>query len=195
MQLATRRWRETPLTVVLLVLLGLLSTLFLTQTTPGWLSPSFGSSSLPRLQPYNCVDGASITSTLNDDNITIDYGPWTEFSSLVESRRKSFQPLLSKVIYRVAMCTITRNELHLKEWLVRNTLMGFEHFFIFDTNQVRKGLFALHRIFFVQFERTKAIYNCITNCFGNLVMLFRHFSEAVFGLLDWFLSGGPCDGY
>lgn len=42
--------------------------------------------------------------------------------------------------YRACICTVTRNELHLEEWLVRNILSGVEHIYLFDNNRVLTSL-------------------------------------------------------
>jgi len=41
--------------------------------------------------------------------------------------------------YRFAACTITRNEMFLSEWIIRNALTGFQHFIIFDDNQLEEN--------------------------------------------------------
>jgi hypothetical protein len=140
MRATLARVKDSPFAVALVLLLALLSTFLLLR---GFGSAWFFAASarlgglLPPLSAYNCVESTSITSTLDNTNVTIDYHAWEEFSALVERRRTTFvSGLHSSTKYRVAMCTITRNELHLKEWIVRNTLMGIEHFFLYDTNQV-----------------------------------------------------------
>jgi len=42
--------------------------------------------------------------------------------------------------YRAAACVITRNEARLREILVRNLLVGYNHFFVYDNNQIAHGV-------------------------------------------------------
>lgn len=42
--------------------------------------------------------------------------------------------------HRSLICALTRNEGHLREWVVRNLLAGFGHIVIYDNNQVEKGI-------------------------------------------------------
>jgi len=42
--------------------------------------------------------------------------------------------------YSFAVCCITRNELHLKEFLLRNFMAGVEHFYMYDHNHVDEGM-------------------------------------------------------
>jgi hypothetical protein len=42
--------------------------------------------------------------------------------------------------FRYMVCAITRNEPHLKEWILRNFVIGVEHFVIYDNNRVAEGL-------------------------------------------------------
>ena len=42
--------------------------------------------------------------------------------------------------YRSMICTVTRNDLHLREYIVRNLLAGFSHIVIYDNNQIEKGI-------------------------------------------------------
>jgi len=41
--------------------------------------------------------------------------------------------------HRSLICALTRNEGHLREWVVRNLLAGFGHIVLYDNNQVEKG--------------------------------------------------------
>jgi len=38
--------------------------------------------------------------------------------------------------YRSMICTLTRNDIHLREYVVRNLLAGFAHIVIYDNNHV-----------------------------------------------------------
>lgn len=61
--------------------------------------------------------------------------------SIRDARRKELanssvkHPYGSKK-YMFAVCAIARNEAHLKEFLVRNYMVGVEHFYIYDNNHV-----------------------------------------------------------
>lgn len=39
--------------------------------------------------------------------------------------------------YRSMICTTSRNDIHLREFVVRHILVGFAHIVIYDNNQVR----------------------------------------------------------
>lgn len=41
--------------------------------------------------------------------------------------------------YRSLICTIVRNDLHLREFIVRHLLLGFCHIVVYDNNQVLRG--------------------------------------------------------
>ena len=42
--------------------------------------------------------------------------------------------------HRSLICALTRNEGHLREWVVRHLLAGFGHIVLYDNNQVEKGI-------------------------------------------------------
>ena len=42
--------------------------------------------------------------------------------------------------FRSLICCITRNDVHLREYVVRNLLAGFGHIVIYDNNQIGKGI-------------------------------------------------------
>jgi hypothetical protein len=42
--------------------------------------------------------------------------------------------------FRSLICCITRNDVHLREFVVRNLLAGFGHIVIYDNNQVGQGI-------------------------------------------------------
>jgi len=42
--------------------------------------------------------------------------------------------------HRSLICALTRNEGHLREWVVRNLLAGFGHIVLYDNNQVENGI-------------------------------------------------------
>jgi len=42
--------------------------------------------------------------------------------------------------FRSLICCLTRNDMHLREFVVRNLLAGFGHIVIYDNNQVESGI-------------------------------------------------------
>jgi hypothetical protein len=59
--------------------------------------------------------------------------------------------------YRSLICALSRNDVHLREYVVRNLLAGFAHVVIYDNNQVR-GLSPCPRTTL----ETAAAYNAVT---------------------------------
>jgi hypothetical protein len=60
----------------------------------------------------------------------------------VEDIRRLGNPGVSKrgKDFRSLICCLTRNDMHLREFVVRNLLAGFGHIVIYDNNQVESGI-------------------------------------------------------
>ena len=82
----------------------------------------------------------SLPAHLPDTLLSADF---TKVMRLLQKERSEMpktdanHPLSKRFAF--AVCCITRNEPHLKEFLVRNIMAGVEHFYVYDHNHVSEG--------------------------------------------------------
>lgn len=67
--------------------------------------------------------------------------PFDKSLSLTDEKLHKIKQLLVKPVdgkkMKVVLCTVVRQELNLKEYLVRNYLLGFQHIYVYDNNRIR----------------------------------------------------------